>query len=316
VHDTAITATGLTRCFGKVTAVDKVDLSIPRAQIFGFLGPNGSGKTTAIRMLCGLLQPTAGSVTTLGLPIPQDAEKLRPRMGYMTQRFSLWDDLTVAENLHFIASIFGLRRDRSAARIRQALARYQLADRAEQRAGTLSGGQRQRLALAAVTLHEPELLLLDEPTSAVDPQSRRDFWENLFQLVEGGTTIIVSTHYMDEAERCHRLAILDDGQLAAEGPPQQLMAAIDAHVIEVDGTDIQALRDTLNRFPPIRSVTQLGLRLHALIDPAVADPVADVQQAIDAAGLAARVRLTEPTLEDVFVVATGAGRDRKDGEAV
>jgi len=312
VNDTAITATGLTRCFGKVTAVDGVDLSIPRAQIFGFLGPNGSGKTTAIRMLCGLLQPTAGSVTTLGLAIPQDAEKLRPRMGYMTQRFSLWDDLTVAENLHFIASIFGLRRERSAARIREALGRYQLADRAEQRAGTLSGGQRQRLALAAVTLHEPELLLLDEPTSAVDPQSRRDFWENLFQLVGGGTTIIVSTHYMDEAERCHRLAILDDGQVAAEGPPQQLMAAIDAHVIEVDGADIQSLRDTLAGFQHIRSVTQLGLRLHALVDPAVADPVGDVQRVIGAAGLSAQVRLTEPTLEDVFVVATGAGRDRKD----
>jgi ABC-2 type transport system ATP-binding protein len=146
----------------------------------------------------------------------------------------------------------------------------------------------------------------------VDPQSRRDFWENLFQLVEGGTTIIVSTHYMDEAERCHRLAILDDGQVAAEGPPQQLMNAIDAHVIEVDGTDIRALRDTLNRMPPIRSVTQLGLRLHALVDPAVPDPVADVRRAIDAAGLAAQVRLTEPTLEDVFVVATGAGRDRKE----
>jgi ABC-2 type transport system ATP-binding protein len=144
VHDTAITATGLTRCFGKLTAVDRIDLSIPRAQIFGFLGPNGSGKTTAIRMLCGLLQPTAGSVTTLGLPIPQDAEKLRPRMGYMTQRFSLWDDLSVAENLHFIASIFGLRRERSAARIAEALTRYQLADRAEQPAAGAGGGNAPR----------------------------------------------------------------------------------------------------------------------------------------------------------------------------
>jgi ABC-2 type transport system ATP-binding protein len=307
MSDAAIVAAGLTRRFGKVTAVDRVDLAIPRAQIYGFLGPNGSGKTTTIRMLCGLLQPTAGSVTTLGLAIPKDAEQLRPRMGYMTQRFSLWDDLTVAENLRFMANIFGLGHEAAGARIGERLERYRLADRAGQRAGTLSGGQRQRLALAAATLHEPELLLLDEPTSAVDPQSRRDFWENLFQLVEAGTTILVSTHYMDEAERCHRLAILDEGRIAAEGPPLKLMAEIDAHVLEVEGPDIHGLRIRLGAFPPIRSVTQLGLRLHALIDPKVPDPVAEVRQVLGAAGLESEVRLTEATLEDVFVAATGAG---------
>ncbi|MEO8223296.1 MAG: ABC transporter ATP-binding protein [Gammaproteobacteria bacterium] len=301
-------ATGLTRRFGTVLAVDRVDLAIPRAQIYGFLGPNGSGKTTVIRMLCGLLQPTAGTVTTLGLAIPREAESLRPRMGYMTQRFSLWDDLTVTENLGFMARIFGLTRADTTSRIRERLGRYRLADLAQQRAGTLSGGQRQRLALAAATLHEPELLLLDEPTSAVDPQSRRDFWENLFELVEGGTTILVSTHYMDEAERCHRLAILDEGRMAAEGTPRELMAAIDAHVIEVEGRDVRGLRNALNAFAPIRSVAQLGLRLHVLIDPALPDPVAEVRRVIDAAGIDARVRATEPTLEDVFVAATSAGR--------
>ena len=237
--DFAIEARGLTRKFGALTAVDHVDLSIPRAQIYGFLGPNGSGKSTTIRMLCGLLRPTAGTVTMLGFDVAHDAEKVRRMLGYMTQRFSLWEDLSVRENLEFIADVYGLGRDQRKTRIAARLAEYHLADRVQQRAGTLSGGQRQRLALAAATLHEPELLLLDEPTSAVDPQSRRDFWESLFKLVHKGTTILVSTHYMDEAERCHRLAILDTGRLVAEGTPKALAAGIDAAVVEIETDDIE-----------------------------------------------------------------------------
>ena len=229
----AIEARGLTRRFGKLVAVDHVDLTIPRARIYGFLGPNGSGKSTTIRMLCGLLEPSAGTVRVLGHEMPRDAEQMRAKLGYMTQRFSLWDDLTVHENLKFMARIFGLARAARDARIAELAAEFDLESLLPQRAGTLSGGQRQRLALAAATLHRPELLLLDEPTSAVDPRSRRDFWESLFVLVGRGTTILVSTHYMDEAERCHRLAILDRGRLVAEGVPKELMAGIPAIVVEI-----------------------------------------------------------------------------------
>jgi len=200
VNGTAITARQLTRKFGDKVAVDHIDLDIPSGRIYGFLGPNGSGKSTTLRMLCGMLLPSDGHAEVFGLSVVKDAEAIRRRLGYMPQRFSLWEDLTTDENLHFIAELYGLEGDVEE-RIAQQRATYDLDDLRTQRAGTMSGGQRQRLALAAATLHSPELLLLDEPTSAVDPQSRRDFWERLFQLAEAGATILVSTHYMDEAER-------------------------------------------------------------------------------------------------------------------
>jgi ABC-2 type transport system ATP-binding protein len=303
--DTAIVARGLTRRFGKLVAVNGVDLAIPRARIFGFLGPNGSGKSTTIRMLCGLLEPSAGTVDVLGYRMPQDAEKLRSKLGYMTQRFSLWDDLTVLENLEFIAQVFGLPGRERRRLIHERAEEYDLGPLMRQRAGTLSGGQRQRLALAAATLHEPELLLLDEPTSAVDPQSRRDFWESLFALVNRGITILVSTHYMDEAERCHRLAILAEGRLVAEGVPQDLMRDIPAAVIEVEAADTASARAALSGDPAIRSVAQLGVRLHVLLDPAVAGPEERVRQRLLAAGVEAHVEAVGASLEDVFVAATG-----------
>jgi len=301
----AIVARGLTRRFGRLVAVDGVDLTIPRARIFGFLGPNGSGKSTTIRMLCGLLEPSAGTVEVLGCRMPQDAEQLRSKLGYMTQRFSLWDDLTVLENLEFMGQVFGLpgreRRSRIAARAEE----YSLGPLLGQRVGTMSGGQRQRLALAAATLHEPELLLLDEPTSAVDPQSRRDFWESLFALVHRGITILVSTHYMDEAERCHQLAILAEGRLVAEGVPQDLMRDIPAAVIEVEARDAAAARRALAGDGAIRSVAQLGLRLHVLLDPEVATPEERVRRRLQAGGVEASVESVGASLEDVFVAATG-----------
>ncbi len=301
----AIVARGLTRNFGRLVAVDHVDLTIPRARIFGFLGPNGSGKSTTIRMLCGLLAPSAGTVEVLGYRMPGDAEKLRSKLGYMTQRFSLWDDLTVLENLEFMAQVFGLpARDRRKI-IEATGGEYDLGPLFKQRAGTLSGGQRQRLALAAATLHEPELLLLDEPTSAVDPQSRRDFWESLFALVNRGITVLVSTHYMDEAERCHRLAILAEGRLVAEGVPQDLMRDIPAAVIEVEAADTVAARRALAGDASIRSVAQLGLRLHVLLDPTVASPDERVRLRLLSAGVEARVEAVGASLEDVFVAATG-----------
>jgi ABC-2 type transport system ATP-binding protein len=301
----AIVAQGLTRRFGKLTAVEAVDLTIPRAGIYGFLGPNGSGKSTTIRMLCGLLAPSAGSVDVLGHRMPRDAEQLRRRVGYMTQRFSLWDDLTVHENLEFMARIFGLDAAASRQRIGELAGEYDLAGVMQQRAGTMSGGQRQRLALAAATLHRPELLLLDEPTSAVDPQSRRDFWESLFRLVNDGATILVSTHYMDEAERCHGLAILDEGRLVAEGAPRQLMQDIPAAVVEIETTDTAAARVALQGADGIRSIAQLGTRLHALLDRDTPDPDAYVRARLAAARVEAQVHAVQASLEDVFVAATG-----------
>jgi len=225
LNDLAIQVRGLTRRFGALTAVDHVDLQVPRANVYGFLGPNGSGKSTTIRMLCGLLTPSEGEIEVLGLRIPEQAEALRQRIGYMTQRFSLFEDLSVRENLEFLAAVQNLPRVQARSRIDELLEHYHFQDRQKQLAGTMSGGQKQRLALAGAVIHQPELLFLDEPTSAVDPESRRDFWEKLFDLADAGTTLLVSTHYMDEAERCHRLAILDQGALVADGTPAELTGA-------------------------------------------------------------------------------------------
>ncbi len=309
----AIVARGLTRRFGRKTAVDGVDLDIPRARIYGFLGPNGSGKSTTIRMLCGLLAPSAGRVTVLGHEVPRDAELLRPRLGYMTQKFSLWDDLTVAENLGFMAQVFDLDAARRRRRIDDVVAEFDLARVLAQRAGTMSGGQRQRLALAAATLHEPQLLLLDEPTSAVDPQSRRDFWESLFALVDRGVTILVSTHYMDEAERCHQLAILADGRLVAQGVPKQLMRDIAAAVVEIEAADTVAARRVMLQDDAVRSVAQLGTRLHVLLRPDTPEPERRCGEALAAAGVAAHAVRLGASLEDVFVAATGFRRTTHGG---
>jgi len=233
----AIEARGLTKRFGDLVAVSHLDLDVPRGQIYGFLGPNGSGKSTTIRLLCGLLMPSEGSAVVLDTEVPGDARLLKPRIGYMTQKFSLFGDMTVFENLQFIAEIYSYPRRERDNRIEELLERYNLREQRKQLAGTMSGGQKQRLALACAVLHRPELLLLDEPTSAVDPQSRRDFWSALFRLAEAGTTILVSTHYMDEAERCHRLAILDRGVKVADGTPSQLQASTGMHVIEVVASD-------------------------------------------------------------------------------
>jgi ABC-2 type transport system ATP-binding protein len=300
----AIEARGLTRRFGERVAVDGVDLAIPRARIHGFLGPNGSGKTTTIRMLCGLLTPSAGEAHVLGRSVPAEAEELRREIGYMTQRFSLYDDLTIRENLDFVAEVHALGRAERRERVEGLLAEYRLEPRASQRAGTLSGGQRQRLALAASLVHRPQLLFLDEPTSAVDPQSRREFWESLFRLVDHGTTILVSTHYMDEAERCHGLSILHEGVLVAHGTPRELAAAIDATVVEIEAGEIRAARAALDGLPEVLSVAQLGTRLHALVDRDAPEPEGLLRGALSAAGVAAQVERARPSLEDVFVAAT------------
>jgi ABC-2 type transport system ATP-binding protein len=300
---------GLTKSFNGRTVVRDLSLQVRRGTIYGFLGPNGSGKSTTIRMLCGLLEPSAGTVRVLGHAMPREAELMRSKLGYMTQKFSLWDDLTVRENLEFMGRIFGLKGAARESRIAEVTAEFELERLLAQRAGTMSGGQRQRLALAAATLHRPELLLLDEPTSAVDPRSRRDFWESLFVLVGRGTTILVSTHYMDEAERCHRLAILDRGRLVAEGEPKELMAAIPAIVVEIEADDVAGARGALHRDAAVKSVAQLGTRLHALIDPHTPDAEALVRGLLAAADIAGQVEVVHASLEDVFVAATGFRRD-------
>ncbi|MBZ0113866.1 MAG: ABC transporter ATP-binding protein [Thermoanaerobaculia bacterium] len=299
-------ARGLTRRFGDLVAVDQLDLTIPRASVYGFLGPNGSGKTTAIRLLCGLLEPSAGEVTVLGLEMPQMAEKLRRRIGYMTQRFSLFEDLSVRENLEFMGEIYSLPGRARRQRVDELLELYRLTRQAKQRAGTLSGGQRQRLALAAAVLHEPELLFLDEPTSAVDPENRREFWESLFQLSDAGTTILVSTHYMDEAERCHALAILDRGRLMAEGAPRKLMDDIDAVVVEIETPYPRRAREAITTLEGLLSVAQLGTQLRALFSRESQEPLHRVQTAVSSSApeSTASVQLVRANLEDVFVAVT------------
>jgi ABC-2 type transport system ATP-binding protein len=305
--DTAIRARGLSRHFGEVIAVDRVDLEVPAGQIYGFLGPNGSGKTTTIRTLCGLLTPTEGEISVLGLEIPRQAEALRRRIGYMTQKFSLYDDLTVLENMQFMARIYGLGRATAKNRIEELLQRYALGDMRDRFASAMSGGQRQRLALAVATLHEPTLLFLDEPTSAVDPENRRDFWEKLFDLSDSGTTILVSTHYMDEAERCHQLAILDTGRLRKQGAPGDLLAELQDRVVGITGPDLREVKKRALQLAEVESAAQQGLHLRVLMRQGTADPVERLSSQLEEPSL--EIALTRPSLEDVFVAATIGGED-------
>ncbi len=302
--DIAISSRGLTKDFGDLRAVDHLDLDVPRASIYGFLGPNGSGKSTTIRMLCGLLTPSDGSALVLGNQIPGNAVDLKPKIGYMTQKFSLYGDMTVRENLQFISEIYSYPRSARAARINELLENYDLEAQSKQFAGTMSGGQRQRLALACAVLHKPELLLLDEPTSAVDPQSRRDFWANLFRLAEAGTTILVSTHYMDEAERCHRLAIIDHGKKVADGTPQELQANTGMNIVEIMADNPSQTQSILAAMPEIASVTQLGIRLRALVPQTINNPLDLVSSVLAENNIKADFQIATASLEDVFVAAT------------
>src|SRR6188768_3005792 len=224
----------LSRRFGSLVAVKDVSLSVMRGEIFGVLGPNGAGKSTTIRMLCGILDPSGGSGTVVGFDIATQAERIKERIGYMTQRFSLYEDLSVIENLTFYASIYGVPRARRRARVEQVLERSGLGGRRKQLAGTLSGGWKQRVALASATIHEPPLLFLDEPTAGVDPVSRREFWEQIHVLASSGTTVLLTTHYMDEAERCHRLSFIFAGVLLDIGTPSEIVQRRQLRVAEVD----------------------------------------------------------------------------------
>jgi ABC-2 type transport system ATP-binding protein len=315
--ETVIETHGLTRRFGDVVAVNAVDLAVARGEIFGCLGPNGSGKSTLMRMLLGLLEPSEGRARVLGREIPRDAEALRPTVGYMTQRFSLYEDLDVRENLEFAAEIFGLDRRRRRSRVGAALARYGLDRYAGVRAGALSGGWKQRLALAAATIHEPELLVLDEPTAGVDPQSRRAFWEQLFELAGGGTTIFVSTHYMDEAVRCHRLCILRDGRRVAVGAPAALERPLAHRILDLEVERPEEAIAALAGFSLVASTTQLGDSVHVLLAsaaPPAEQAARELEGFLAGRGLpGARARAGSPDLEDVFVALLLG--ERLDGEA-
>ncbi len=294
-NEWAIDVRGLRKTFGARRAVNDIDLQVKRGSIFGFLGPNGSGKTTSLRMLCGLLTPDAGSGQCLGFDVIKSSREIKQRVGYMTQKFSLYDDLTVQENLQFVADVYQMSQRR--ARIDNVLREMELYERRDQMAGALSGGWKQRLALSACQLHAPELLLLDEPTAGVDPGARRHFWEHIHRLAADGVTVLVSTHYMDEAERCHRLAYIADGDMLAQGTPRELVAIHGEPTWEIHGEfnahDVAALR----HLPFITQVAAFGHVLHVSAQNRDAEP--------SIAAFCAQHQLTlargEPLLEDVFI---------------
>ena len=294
--DVVIDVRGINKHFGALHAVKDLALSVRRGEIFGFLGPNGSGKTTSIRMLCGLLTPDSGEGTCLGYDILREAAAIKRHVGYMTQRFSFWDDLTLRENLRFVARMYGL--DRRNARVEEALAGLGLASRAGQLAGTLSGGWKQRLALAACLLHEPQLLLLDEPTAGVDPKARRDFWEELHALAARGITVLVSTHYMDEAERCHKLGYILYGRLLVQGTGREVVASQPLVTFEVSGDGLPVLSAALRLLPPVQQVAAFGTALH--VTGVDRDALAGALEPLMAQG-GRSWREVEPGLEDVFI---------------
>lgn len=267
-NDLAIDVRGMTKRFGTRMAVDHVDLQVRKGEICGFLGPNGSGKTTTIRMLCGLLRPDAGSGTCLGHDVIAQSSAIKREVGYMTQRFSFWDDLTIAENLDFVARAYGMRDRRQA--VRHSLERLGLVDRQHQLAGQLSGGWKQRLALAACMIHEPKLLLLDEPTAGVDPKARREFWEEIHQLAGQGLTFLIATHYMDEAERCHRLAYILEGKLLAHGTAEEVVSQVHLATWSVTGLNLLTLAEKLRAQPGVQQAVVFGTMLHVSGDNAAA----------------------------------------------
>ena len=291
----AIDVQGLSKRFGALQAVDNVSLQIQQGHITGFLGPNGSGKTTSLRMLCGLLTPDSGSGQVLGLDFPREAEAIKRQTGYMTQRFWLYEDLTIEENLSFIARVYSL--DQVARTVDETLEKLGLTHRRKQLAGTLSGGWKQRLALAAAVMHEPKLLLLDEPTAGVDPPARRDFWDEIHRLADGGMTVMVSTHYMDEAERCHEIAYIFNGKLIARGTGDSVIAESGLVTFEAQGPRADRLGRELAARPGVEMAAPFGEALHvsgtdraaleAAIQPYRRDPY--------------RWTEVQPTLEDVFI---------------
>jgi ABC-2 type transport system ATP-binding protein len=300
--DLAIDVRGMTKRFGDRTVVDRIDLQVRRGEIYGFLGPNGSGKTTFIRMLCGLLRADAGSGTCLGHDVITETDAIKRQVGYMTQRFSFYEDLSVAENLDFVARMYAVPSRRRA--VRDSIDRLGLRGRERQLAGQLSGGWKQRLALAACMIHDPQLLLLDEPTAGVDPKARRDFWEQIHQLAGRGLTVLITTHYMDEAERCHRLAYIFNGKLLVRGTVDEVVRGAGLTTWAVGGSNLPTLAEHLRESPGVEQTVAFGNELHvsgvdgAALERAIA-PYRTPEYAWREIG---------PGLEDVFIHLMGTAQ--------
>lgn len=302
----AIDVRGLVKRFGDKTAVDGVDIQMPRGEVWGFLGPNGSGKTTTIRMICGLLDATEGEGECLGYDIAREKDQIKRSTGYMTQKFSFWSDLTIRENIDFVARLYQMPNRRQV--VDRTLENLGLAHRQHQLAGALSGGWKQRLALAAVTMHAPQLLLLDEPTAGVDPQARRDFWDEIHHFASQGMTVLVSTHYMDEAERCDRIVYLANGRLLTKGTVSDIIAASGLYTFRGEGDGVRRLAETLKQEPGVDHAAYFGAALH------VSGPDRDLlQTAIDKNTSHDIVwKDVRPTLEDTFIALMArAGADQR-----
>jgi ABC-2 type transport system ATP-binding protein len=305
----AIIVHDLTKRFGDFTAVNGINFEVYRGEIFGFLGPNGSGKTTTIRMMLGLMKPTSGSAEILGMKVDGDTSKIRPRVGYMSQRFSLYNDLTVLQNLNFYGAAYGLSNSELQTRLKAALAMAGLEGRENAKTKELSGGWRQRLALSAAILHRPEVLFLDEPTAGVDPLSRRAFWDLLYQLISEGITVFVTTHYMDEAEHCHRLAFIQHGDIIAHGSSAEIKARMmHGDVLEIEPSDapqaVRVLRAAqVKRTLPIVEVELYGALVH-IVAPEIKKHQRAIERELRLAGIqAGHMSIIEPSLEDVFISA-------------
>jgi ABC-2 type transport system ATP-binding protein len=306
--DTIIHVEGLTKRFSGRPVVDHIELTVRRGEIVGFLGPNGSGKSTTIRMICGLLRPDEGTGTCLGYDILSQSDQIKLQVGYMTQRFSLYEDLTIEENLDFVARLYALQP--RAEYVANALRRLGLTERRHQLAGSLSGGWKQRLALAASVMHEPKLLLLDEPTAGVDPKARREFWDEIHLLAAEGLTVLVSTHYMDEAERCHRIVYIAYGRIVARGTVPEVIAQSGLSTIVVRGGDVAEITRRLRAADGIEQIASFGTDLHVVgTDPARLK--ASVETAI--AGTGATAQADETILEDVFIRLMGQSQDNFAG---
>ncbi len=297
----AVVTRGLTRRFGKIVAVDHLDLTVRTGELFGFLGPNGAGKSTTLRMLCGILEPSEGEGRVLGIDLIAEPERVKSAIGYMSQRFSLYDDLTVQENLTFYARVYMVPKAERDGRIGQMIRLADLVGRERQLAGQLSGGYRQRLALASALVHGPRLIFLDEPTAGIDPVSRRTFWALVRRLADGGTTILVTTHYMDEAELCDTLGFIYQGRLIAQGSPAHIKTeAFRRTVIEVDTEDLRRAADLLSDWPAVEEVVRIGTRLRLIMTDGPG--VDEVRAFLAGQGLTVHwLHEVEPSVEDLFV---------------
>jgi ABC-2 type transport system ATP-binding protein len=301
IPETIIETEHLSRRFGDLVAVSDVSLSVRRGEIFGVLGPNGAGKSTTIRMLCGILDPSSGSGRVVGFDVRTESERIKERIGYMTQRFSLYEDLSVQENLEFYAGIYGVPRRERRRRIDATIEKLGLGQRRRQLAGTLSGGWKQRVALASSTIHEPPLLFLDEPTAGVDPVSRREFWEQIHRLTSEGTTVLLTTHYMDEAERCHRIAFIFRGHVLDVGTPEAIVTRRGLRVAELEVDQARVAAGALRAHPDVDEVAHYGHILR-LATRGGADPEALAGAVLAPLGIAVGAcRVARPTVEDVFV---------------